>query len=69
MIENSEKAGNSLLSDVKFFEDRFVALCVFLFQEIQESAALADHLQKAATGMMILGVGLEVFGQVIDPLC
>jgi hypothetical protein len=29
---------------------------------------LADQLQETATGMMILSVGLEMFGEVIDAL-
>ena len=31
-----------------------------------EAAALADQLQESAAGMVVLGVGLEMFSQVVD---
>src|SRR3546814_18608513 len=35
---------------------------------VQQPAALADHLQEALPGMMVLAVGLEVLGEVLDAL-
>jgi hypothetical protein len=35
---------------------------------IQKAAALADHLEKAAPGTVILDVFLQVFRQVVNPL-
>ena len=45
-----------------------VAIGVLALQVIQESAALADELQQPAAGMMVLGVRLEMVGQVVDAL-
>ena len=36
-------------------------------QVVQETTALRNHLQKAATRVVVLFVGLEVLGQVGNP--
>ena len=33
----------------------------------QQATALTNHFQQAATGMMVLFVGFQVFGQIADP--
>ena len=43
-----------------------VALEIDAFQVIQQPPPLPHQLQQTATRMMILGVGLEVFGQIPD---
>ena len=35
---------------------------------LRRSTWLADQLQEPAAGMVVLGVGLEMFGQVVDAL-
>ena len=41
---------------------------VLPLQVIEQAPALTDQLEKAAARVMILRVGLEMFGQVIDSL-
>jgi len=36
-------------------------------QVIEQTPALGHHFEEAAAGRMILGVGLQVFGQLPDP--
>src|SRR2546428_11334183 len=55
-----------LLSDVEPLDQVRVALRVFAFEVVEQAAAFADEHQQPAARMMILGVCLEVFGQVID---
>lgn len=45
-----------------------VSLKIIVFEIIQEPPPLADYLQEAAPGMVILNVSLEVPGEVFDPL-
>ena len=45
-----------------------VAVGVLALQVVEQAAALADELQQAAPGMVILDVGLEVFREVVDAL-
>src|SRR5688572_3915184 len=45
-----------------------VARLVFALHIIEQAAALADHLQQTATGMVVALMGLEVLGEVGDPL-
>jgi uncharacterized membrane protein (DUF373 family) len=45
-----------------------VALCILTPQICQMAAALADKFQKAATGMLVMFVGFEMFDKLIDAL-
>ena len=45
-----------------------VALDVSPLEVAQQAAALADHHQQPAAGMVILGMGLKMLGQVLDPV-
>jgi hypothetical protein len=57
-----------LLADSKFLDDVFVALCVVLFQIVQQAATLADHHEQTTPGGMVFLVRLEVLVQLTDPL-
>src|SRR6186997_3660309 len=57
-----------LLADAEALDQIRVAVRILALQIIQEAAALADQLQEAAARVVILGVRLEMFGQIADPL-
>src|SRR5690606_4741149 len=46
----------------------FVTRLVLLLHVVEKAAALAHHLQQAATRMVVLRVALEVFGKIDDTL-
>src|ERR1035438_1230639 len=45
-----------------------VALLALLLEVVQQAAALADHDHETAAAVVVLGVGLEVLGEVVDAL-
>src|SRR5438093_7248414 len=55
-----------LLADVEAFDQVRVTLRVLAFQVVEEPAAASHEHQQAAAGVMIFGVCLEMFGQVVD---
>ena len=57
-----------LLADSKFLDDVFIALCVVLFQIVEQAATLADHHEQTAPGGMVFLVALEVLRQLSDSL-
>ena len=58
-----------LLTDAQSRDDGTVSLDIYLGQVVEQRAALTDHLEEAAAGVMILLVDLEVLGKVVDTLC
>ena len=56
-----------LFPQAQSFHDASVPFDVFLHQVVQQATALTNHFQQAATGMMVLFVGFQVFGQIADP--
>ena len=56
------------LPDAQLGDEGTIALDVLLLEVVQQTAALADHLQQAAVGMLVLGVVPHVLGQHVDPL-
>ena len=57
-----------LFADSQPLDNASIAANVFLLQVVQQSAPLADHLQEAATRMMVFAVGLEVLSEVANAL-
>jgi hypothetical protein len=55
-----------LLSQFKRLDELGITLMVALAEIIQQTAALADHLEQATARMMILRKGLKVASQFID---
>ena len=49
-----------LAADAEAFDQALVSVAVFGLEIVQEATALVDHLEQAATGMMILVVRAEV---------
>ena len=58
----------NLLTDAKLGDDGAVALDVVLRHIVQQTAALADHLEQAHTAVIVLLVHLQVLGELIDAL-
>jgi hypothetical protein len=58
-----------LFSQVQFIDQLLVALGFGPAQIIKQAPALGHHFEEAATRGVILGVALQVFGQLPDPAC
>ena len=57
-----------LLADAQLGDDRAVTLDVLLRQIVQQTAALTDHLVHAQTAVVVVGMLLEMLGQLADAL-
>src|SRR5947209_5229718 len=57
-----------LLAEPEALDGRAVALDVLPLQVVEQAAAAADHLEQAAAAVVVLGVGLEVLGQLDDAM-
>src|SRR4051794_12257553 len=57
-----------LLAKTQLRDECGVALAILLADVIEEGAALVDHHQQAAPAVIVLGVRLEMRGEVVDPL-
>jgi len=58
----------NLASQAEPFNYGIVAVNAFLFQIVEQLTALPDQFEKAATGMMVLLMALEVLRQIRDSL-
>ncbi len=56
----------TLLSEVQLLDDCTIAVDVNLLQITEEITSVTDHLQKTAAAVVVLHVGLQVLGQVVD---
>ena len=54
------------LAQAKFFNKRTVTLNIFLFQIVQDLAAVTHQLEQAGTGVEVFLVHLEVAGQAFN---
>ena len=59
-------AEGELLSDFQLLDDGAVTLDIVLSQVVQEAATMTNHLQKAATAVVILLVHLQMLVQGVD---
>jgi hypothetical protein len=57
-----------LFSQPQLLNQGPVTFDILIFQVVQEPPALAHQLDQTPTGVMILGVRLEMVSQVSDPL-
>ena len=57
-----------LSSEAQGFDDGPVAFDVVVLNIVQEPAAPSDHHQEPSTGVVILFMGFQVFGQVCNPV-
>ena len=58
----------TLLTDTQLGDEGTIALDVLLGQIVQQAAALTDHLVQAPAAVVVVGVYLQVLGELIDPL-
>jgi len=58
----------NLLTKIEIFEHLAVALDASLLHIVEEAPPLTDQLQKTTTRVVVFGVRLEMFGEVVDPL-
>src|ERR1035438_3123240 len=67
--ENQEpRLRESLVTQLQFLGDRLVTGQIHSLQIFQQAAALADHEQQSAARAVIFFVGLQMAGQMVDPL-
>ncbi len=57
---------DSLLLETELFDNRVVAALVVLLEVAEVRTTVSDHLEKSAAGVEILGVFLEMLGQLVD---
>ena len=55
-----------LLTDAELGNQRTVAVDVLLLEVRQHGTALADHLEQAAAGVVVLLVDLEVLSELLN---
>ncbi len=55
-----------LLADAQLADDVAVAVRIVRLEIIEQATALADEHEKATAGRMVLGVGLEVLGELAN---
>src|SRR5882672_3819497 len=61
-------ACKNLLADAESRDDALVTFKVLALQVIQQPAAFADHLDQSEARVIVLGMGPEMVGQLLDPL-
>ena len=61
-------AATALLTQIQLFNDCAVTVDIGLLKVTEEVTSVADHLQHAATAVVILVVSLEVLGQSVDAM-
>ena len=60
------RAPKLLLAQVQLLDDRAVTLDIDLLQVTKKVTSVADHLQHAATAVVVLVVCLQMLGKSID---
>jgi hypothetical protein len=60
-------APGGLLAEPQPLDQALVSIEVAPTKVIEEATALTDELEQPPAGMMILGVSLEVLGEMTDP--
>src|SRR2546430_9683050 len=56
------------MAETELVDELPIAFQVHALQVLQQAAALADHFQKSALPVVVLGVRPEVIGEAVDPL-
>ena len=56
-----------LLSQSKSLDQGTISLNILILQIIQHTSSLSNHLQKSSSGVMVLGIVLQMLGQLSDP--
>jgi hypothetical protein len=63
-----KSAAWNLVAQLQLLGDRLIAAHIRVVKVIQQTAALADHDQQPAARAVVFFAGLQVFGQMVDPL-
>jgi multidrug efflux pump subunit AcrA (membrane-fusion protein) len=58
----------NLVTDTKRSDDSSISIDILLIEVVQETTALVDKCDQSTSGGKVLGVNLEVGGQVVDTL-
>jgi hypothetical protein len=61
-----EPARPGLLANTEALDQLSIPLRILALEIVEQATALANELQKTATGVVIFGVDLEVLGQIAD---
>ena len=59
---------SALFADAETLDQGTIALDVDAHEVVEQISSLANHLQQAAAAVVILLVGLQVLGEVVDSL-
>ena len=60
--------GDRFLSDAQLFADGAIARDVLFDQIVEQTAALADHLEQTAAAVVVVLVDLEMLVEMVDAL-
>ena len=66
--KGAPRAPFGLLAETQLLDQREIAVAVLVAEIVEQRAPLVDHHQQPAARMVVLLVGLEMRGQVLDPL-
>ena len=55
-----------LLSDSELVDDRAVTLDIYLCEIVEKVSSVSYHLEKTATAVVVLVVGLKMLGKSVD---
>ena len=58
----------ALLSEAQLINHHPITIDLVLFEVVQKPSPLSHQFEQASPGVMIPFVGLEMFGQISDPL-
>ena len=61
-------AAAALTADAELFNQCLITFHVGTLEIIEQLPALRHELQKAAPRMIVFDMGLEMFGEIVDPL-
>ena len=65
-MHEGKSSRESLVFELEFFRQLFVARRVLFLEVLQESVPLPDLFEKSATGRKVFFMGLEMAGQLAD---
>ena len=68
IVPHSSLINLRLLADAQLGNASTIALDVHASQVVQQAAALTDHLVQTHTAVIVVGVLLQVLGELVDAL-
>jgi hypothetical protein len=61
------RRSHRLLAQAEAIDDVTIAVDILLADVLQKRRSRANHLEEASPGGMVLAMGLEVLGELVDP--